>query len=66
MSGKHTNKRIVALNKIGKAGACMQKIKADTIVELLNSESLNGEAISKMYEIASDGDNIVPINAYEL
>ena len=66
MSGKHTNKRIAALNKVGKAGACMQQIKADTIVELLNSESLNAEAISKMSKIASNKDNIVPINAYEL
>jgi|TARA_R100000458_G_C8212575_1_gene199521 hypothetical protein len=66
MSKKLTNKRIFALNKIGNAGVCIQRIKADTIVELLNSESLNAEAISKMYEIASNRDNIVPINAYEL
>ena len=57
------SKKWIGIRAIHKASDSIQNIQTEMIIELLKSGSLNGKAISEMYEIASDKESIVPFNA---
>ena len=57
------NKKWIGIRAIHKASDSIENIQTEMIIELLKSGSLNGEAISAMYEIASNKERLVPFNA---
>ena len=57
------NKKWIGIRAIHKASDSIENIQTEMIIELLKSGSLNGEAISAMYEIASNKESLVPLNA---
>ena len=57
------SKKWIGIRAIHKAGDSIQKIQTEMIIELLKSGSLNGKALSEMYEIASNKESLVPLNA---
>lgn len=63
---KTNNKRLAGLTEISSAENAIQKVQTDMIIEMLARKALNPDAISKMYEIASNRNNIVPIEWSEI
>tara|TARA_Y100001937_G_scaffold113857_1_gene162991 strand:- start:3663 stop:3854 length:192 start_codon:yes stop_codon:yes gene_type:complete len=57
------SKKWIGIRAIHKASDSIQNIQTEMIIELLKSGSLNREAISAMYKIASNKESIVPFNA---
>ena len=63
---KTNNKRLAGLTEISSAENAIQKVQTDMMIEMLARKALNPDAISKMYEIASNRNNIVPIEWSEI
>ena len=57
------SKKWIGIRAIHKASDSIQNIQTEMIIELLKSGSLDKKAISEMYEIASNRESLVPLNA---